>query len=814
MNFAEKIFSEPLMKALGWTLIHSLWQAVLVALALALLLVLLRKFASTTRYLIATMAQLTVLCLAVVTFLGTYQPVPQTGNTGSGTWLEPAQQLIWVVGTPATAPAPQPAASGWLERLALFMDYFNQHIPLLVSAWMLGTALLMLRFMGSLAYLQRLRYYRVSPLEKAWQQKVWEIGEQMGVSKMVKVLESASVSVPMVIGHLKPVILMPIGSVTGLTPEQIEAVMAHEIAHIARNDYLVNLLQSLMDMVFFFNPAHWWISGVIRTERENCCDDMAVSFQQAPTTYARALTQMELIRAAHHYKPQPAMAMALFGKKQQLFKRVHRLINQRQANPSFREGFFTALVLMGSIALTSFLIDGGKREAVVHGNATEMIASVGNAGISSAAQDTSTKVEAATIGAGTAGNPSASATATASASATTIQKQQGTSAWDFNNNGEKSETQIQYNGDGYTISTVLSDGRYLFARLNEEKEIEALFVEGKKVPKRNYDRYRPVIDKVLLQQYTSEGDPTTSGRSTGYGRTGTTSPRSVAPNSGTFFRNGRTITFSPNASFVFPEVYGFSGNDSIREEMAKLRVAQQQLRREEAELRQKLLAERRKVLQEKAEQSRKFSRGFGKQYWFLVDSLRANIFHDSTFNRQILRLNFDGIQSLAGLDSLFDAHAFSEEVQAAIEEAFRLKNEAKEGRASVMESRLEAMEMAIEAKEMAIKAKEEALRAEMEALEQQMMGLQHYEAKMKPFVGMEALKILQEGALIEDGYLSSPEDLESFEMDIQRKLMKVNGKRVTPAQYERYLKIYEEHTGHQPSDDFTFKLIKSGKKKP
>ena len=119
-------------------------------------------------------------------------------------------------------------------------------------------------------------------------------------------LESTLVEVPMVIGWLRPVILLPVAATTGLSSEQLEAILAHELAHVARRDYLVNLLQSVVETLLFYHPAVWWVSNQIRVEREHCCDDIAVAVSGNVLVYARALTELEELRGR---SPAPSLAL-------------------------------------------------------------------------------------------------------------------------------------------------------------------------------------------------------------------------------------------------------------------------------------------------------------------------------------------------------------------------------------------------------------------------------------------------------------------------------------------------------------------------
>ena len=145
------------------------------------------------------------------------------------------------------------------------------------------------------------------------------------MKKTVRFVESGLAKTPMVIGYLKPIILFPLGTVNQLTQQEVEAVLAHELAHIYRNDYLLNIIQSFIEIIFYYHPAVWWISANIRTERENCCDDIAVKICGSSITYVKALVILDEIQ------PTPNLAM-LFSSdsKNQLLNRVKRILNQPQ----------------------------------------------------------------------------------------------------------------------------------------------------------------------------------------------------------------------------------------------------------------------------------------------------------------------------------------------------------------------------------------------------------------------------------------------------------------------------------------------------
>ncbi|SHK59040.1 M56 family metallopeptidase [Hymenobacter psychrotolerans] len=346
MNWLEQVLSPALVRALGWTLVHSLWQGAVVALALAGLLLLLRRHRAAVRYNVSAVALIVMLGLAAVTFARHYhaartQAAPaavSTADTITGHTLE-------LAAAPAMATA-APAGS-----MQAWLNYFDQNLPVLVAVWLLGLLAMTLRLLGGLAYVQRLRHYRVQPLAEEWQQRLAGLATRAGLERPVALLESALVKAPLVVGHLRPVILLPLGTATGLSQLYLEAILAHELAHVARRDYLMNLLQAIAETLFFYHPAVWFLSACLRTERENCCDDDATALVGGnPLTLARALAAL----AERTLEPQaaPRLAMSAIGPNGSLLGRIRRLV-QGRGTPTFTEGFMAACVVLGGMVLLS-----------------------------------------------------------------------------------------------------------------------------------------------------------------------------------------------------------------------------------------------------------------------------------------------------------------------------------------------------------------------------------------------------------------------------------------------------------------------------
>lgn len=292
-----------LTDALGWTLLHTIWEGAATALLLSVALSLTRS--SRVRYLVACTALAASLFGLAITFL----------------YFVPANSFV-----PAVAPILRAAPNG--SRAAVFAfataAASNTALPQWISiVWLSGVVIFQLRALGGWMAVSRIRAKGVCAVSVQWQGRLKELAAQLRVTRPVMMLESSLTGVPVVMGHLKPVILIPVGVLAGLPAAQIETILLHELAHVMRNDYLINLLQTMAEGLLFFHPATWWISNVIRAERENCCDDLAVAASGDAHVYALALTAL----AESH----GGLAMAASGGS--VIRRVRRLLlrpeNQR-----------------------------------------------------------------------------------------------------------------------------------------------------------------------------------------------------------------------------------------------------------------------------------------------------------------------------------------------------------------------------------------------------------------------------------------------------------------------------------------------------
>lgn len=322
--------SDQLVYALGWTVLHSLWQGTLLALLVGVSAAFITKQSAQMRYWTALLGLGGLLFWAVLTFVRIYQmPVPDTILASN----------IVIDGNNITVAATTPeGASTWLS----FLQYFEANLPMIVSCWLIGMSVFALRFLGGLAYVQQLKYQYNRPVDKKFALLLNQIQQKMQLKKVVALVESTKIRVPMTIGHLKPMILLPAGALLALSPTQIEAVLAHELAHIKRNDFLVNLFQSVVEVLFYYHPAVWWLSAQVRMERENCCDDIAVATCGDDLEYAKALLSLQ-----EYSKSSPTFAMAFSNKNNHLLNRVKRILNHPINSNRIMEKFsITALILL------------------------------------------------------------------------------------------------------------------------------------------------------------------------------------------------------------------------------------------------------------------------------------------------------------------------------------------------------------------------------------------------------------------------------------------------------------------------------------
>ncbi|MDE3271628.1 M56 family metallopeptidase [Pseudoalteromonas sp. G4] len=316
MDILPSLLESDLLHSISLTLLHFLWQG----LAIAGILLCVKKLTSNKHSELRYLVSLLSLTLCVIAPTITFLLISQPEQTSFATPPLASSSVISV--------ATQADVIGQL--------YLSDFTPLIAVAWMCGVALLSVRLGWQMLQVHKLTTTNIVQPSDKLEQIFNQLKLQLSVAKRSRLVISLTAQVPMAIGWIKPVVLLPANLASGLTIAQLEMLMAHELAHIKRYDYLVNLIQTFVELVLFFHPAVKWISKQIRIEREYCCDDIALHHCGNHLHYARALTEAEVLR-----QNIPELAMAATGGD--LKSRIHRAVGQHSCAPRYGNQWLAAL---------------------------------------------------------------------------------------------------------------------------------------------------------------------------------------------------------------------------------------------------------------------------------------------------------------------------------------------------------------------------------------------------------------------------------------------------------------------------------------
>lgn len=345
MKFLEQLLSYGVLERLGWTLVHSIWQGLLIGLFAGALLLLLRRYAARTRYFILYSSLLLVLVSSLVTFFALPGDKALISNDAGIFQAEAARVNGLQQDTLKSTGENELTITGLWAKFAAAL---HVHTPLLALLWFIGSLFFAMRFAGSLFYLNRIRSKGLSNAGWQWTGTVDRLARQLGIKKRVGIKESGFVKVPVIIGNLKPLILVPFGMISNVPPQQLEILLFHELMHVRRRDYLFNLVQSVIEVFFFYHPVVWWLSREIRIEREHICDDEVLSCYDK-YDYARALA----IAQEWELNP-PALAAAIASERSLLINRIKRMMKTNYLKKGYAEGMLSVLVMViGIFTLTA-----------------------------------------------------------------------------------------------------------------------------------------------------------------------------------------------------------------------------------------------------------------------------------------------------------------------------------------------------------------------------------------------------------------------------------------------------------------------------
>ncbi len=337
----NQILADKTIHSLCWMLIHSLWQGFLLTVLVGIIMVFTRQSQAVIRYNLLVGSLLIffvcITCTGVYVFMN-----PDNIDAQIFLQLFEKQNVINL----------QDAQNQNIFLLSI-IDFLNQNAGIIVNIWLffiLFSCLLSVRDISSII---QIRHKKIASVEDFWEQRVRELSIKIQISTPVQFLQSGIAQVPMVVGHFKPVILFPMGLLAAIPPQEIEAILIHELAHIKRNDYLVNIFQRVLEVIFFFNPCIWWVSSLIKIERENCCDDFAISLTNNKRTYIQALVSFQ-----EFHLQKPVLAMGFINPKNKLLKRVLRIVeNKNKSLNDFEKTFVTfCLSVFGAVVFMSFQV--------------------------------------------------------------------------------------------------------------------------------------------------------------------------------------------------------------------------------------------------------------------------------------------------------------------------------------------------------------------------------------------------------------------------------------------------------------------------
>jgi beta-lactamase regulating signal transducer with metallopeptidase domain len=334
------------MHSLGWALLHFLWQGTALAALAAVAMALCRR--ASARYLIGVSVLLLMLLAPLATIFFYSQ---QHSGVADAAKSSPLAAAAWSTARGRAAAGGVAPRSFFLRSaIAPSLDA----IPWLVEAWLLGVAFFSLRSAGGFLLLERQRRRQSAVMRPRALEICHTLQRRLGLDRAIAYCECRWLQAPAVVGWFRPVVFLPVTALTGLSEEQLEAVIAHELAHIQRLDPFVNVFQVCVETLLFYHPAVWWLNQRIRVEREHCCDDMAVALCGNAVEYARALTLMEGWRAA------PVFAMA--ANCGPLTERIVRVLGLKTLGAGMRGIGLTG----GILCLSAALLAGNALLGIAH----------------------------------------------------------------------------------------------------------------------------------------------------------------------------------------------------------------------------------------------------------------------------------------------------------------------------------------------------------------------------------------------------------------------------------------------------------------
>lgn len=438
--FSFTFLQEEIIQAVSFTLLHSLWQGMLLSLIAAGIIFLTKKTSPLLRYNLLTATLVVFIISVAATFSTQLLQAKKIVNEASIT-AAPINTLE----SPAYLAPVKSELPVWYKVIT----FFSANANWIVLLWLLIIGFKFIRFGSSFYNVSQLKKRAISSPGEYWNNRVIELCRQLQINKKVQLLQSGIVKIPAVVGYFKPVILFPVALMASMPLHEVEAILIHELGHIRRKDFLVNMLQNIVEIIFFFNPAVLWISALIKTERENCCDDIAVAHTGNKQDYIKALISFQQFSQP----AAPQLAIAFSGEEKYLLHRIKRIIyhNNKTLN-NMEKKFLSAGFIMASICFFAFA-SGNAQQKVKE----EKIVSQAPA---AASEKTSTTIS-------------------------------------FTNDTVPSKETPGKDGFSGKINTVIGGNRYIL--ITKNSQINELYVNGKKISDETIGEYKTITDQIMKQ---------------------------------------------------------------------------------------------------------------------------------------------------------------------------------------------------------------------------------------------------------------------------------------------------------------------------
>jgi bla regulator protein BlaR1 len=307
----KTLFESSFAQLVAETLLHSIWQGALLTVIVFFLFKWIKAKNATARYAIGIGALVSLIIINVISFV---LLLPNTNVSGDiSTNQTNGLPILETMGSLSSSLLP-------IEQSSYLLSYF-------MIFWVSGLMFLSIRLTLKFYHAQSLKLRGIASPPIILEEALERLVTNLKINRPVRIMESVAVITPSVIGHFKPLILFPVGLANGLTMEQVESIIIHELAHIKRNDYLINLLQSFVEVVYFFNPFVWLISSISRQERENICDDIALASGVSSLAYASTLA--ELFQRKYY---QSNLSLSFSKNSKLTLKRIRRIMKKESNN--------------------------------------------------------------------------------------------------------------------------------------------------------------------------------------------------------------------------------------------------------------------------------------------------------------------------------------------------------------------------------------------------------------------------------------------------------------------------------------------------